>query len=499
MGDALLESQRILTGILVFFIGYDLVFRYNEDIFFRSISLVSLIVFISALFNTYVYGIESEVSYLFGHKNLQSSILFICLPFVGITAYKSKGFWRIFTLSLFISIVLFIIYSNVRSNQLAIIFSVILFLGLSLIKKTGIKKIFLFGYLFGLLLSLGWLLTQPESIGSKDPSIEERFGLWSNSFKIIEDDAVTGIGAGNWQHHYTKYGVNHLKRSYDYNISFRRPHNDYLRVFAEVGLVGITVFLLFGFYLVFRSSKSLLDKNNIPLLMSLSGIIGISIISFFSFPHERIVHLVLSATLLSYLCSKILTPREISLKSKKIFSLIGIVFILMNLGFTYYRIKGEYYTKLSLQAQIDQKGRDAITYGTKALSPFYETDPTGMPIYAYIGWGYHEITNLDSMLYSAEQAYLLRPFDYRILNNYGLILERLHYYRSAKKVFEESHRINSKYEPTIINLSVLEYNHGHYEEAKIWLSQIEDSKSKYPENWKRIDHAIETGEFGTYQ
>ena len=498
LGDSILESQRILLGICVFFISYNKLKKARQVILLRSIGITALIILLIGVWNVYQNGVESEVSILFGHKNLQSSLLFICLPFLGVLTIDENGYWKYFAMALIILITVFLVFAGARSNLLALFVVVLFISGSFIIKRKKLRGIFYTGFFFGLICGFIWLLTCPEIVADRDASIAERFGLWENTFRIIEDDTMLGVGSGNWQHHYTKYGVSHLERTVNYNTAFRRPHNEYLRIFSETGITGLILTMVFVIMVGYRSVITLKAQDNLKLLISFGGLIGIGLIAFFSFPHERFVHLTLSAILLAFLCSVLYKEKELSLPGKRIYLSLILVLLGFNLFFTNYRILGELYTKKSIQAQVDNDSRAAISYGNKALSKFYQTDPTGTPVYSYIGWGYHDKTIMDSILFSAEHAYMIRPYDYRILNNYGLILERMHYYRTSKKVLEESHRINPKFEPTLVNLSVMEYNQGNFEQAKYWMEQIKNSRTKYPKNWERIDHAVTTGEFGEY-
>ena len=60
----------------------------------------------------------------------------------------------------------------------------------------------------------------------------------------------------------------------------------------------------------------------------------------------------------------------------------------------------------------------------------------------------------------------------------------------ARIILLEAHRINPRYEPTILNLSVLEYNKGDFNRALYWLQLIKDYDSKYPSNLARIQEKL---------
>jgi O-antigen ligase len=77
-------------------------------------------------------------------------------------------------------------------------------------------------------------------------SVFERLLLWRNTVKMIEENPVTGAGIGNWKILLYKYGI-YRHRFYQFGpgLHYEHPHNDYLLMMAECGLVGILLFILF--------------------------------------------------------------------------------------------------------------------------------------------------------------------------------------------------------------------------------------------------------------
>lgn len=62
-----------------------------------------------------------------------------------------------------------------------------------------------------------------------------RLTVWKNTLKMLADSPVAGVGAGNWQHVYPDYDGGEWIRG---QTEPQRPHNDFLWILAETGLVG---------------------------------------------------------------------------------------------------------------------------------------------------------------------------------------------------------------------------------------------------------------------
>jgi tetratricopeptide (TPR) repeat protein len=310
-------------------------------------------------------------------------------------------------------------------------------------------------------------------------SLRERVGIWNKTTQIIIDNPILGIGSGNWKYNYSKYSIKDIDKILFYNKSFQRPHNDFLWILSETGIVGFALITLILFFLIKHSFLKIRASENKKSLILFSFLTGLLIISFFSFPKERITHILLVAVILGLLI-KDLNIKPTYLESKKIITpLLLLTFLLFNIIMGTYRLKGEYYTNLLLKEKSKKKPRNVISYGVKANSFFYKSDPTSTPIASYIGWGYNTLNNIDSLHFYAKKAYDLSPYDYEVLTNYGYVLERKRQSNTAKEILLESYKINPRFESTAINLTVLEYNNRNYKEALNWITSIHDYEKKY--------------------
>src|SRR5574341_769984 len=144
-----------------------------------------------------------------------------------------------------------LIFSYARS---AILGSVVGILFWGMIKG---KKLFL--YLLGVVVVLLGLVSilepqLPKRIGyafsPSHPSNSVRMGLWQTSWNMIKDKPIFGIGPGNFSKDFDIYKV---PREYD---TIAHPHNDYLNVWVNSGIIGLLAYLFLWFSFLRRLAKN---------------------------------------------------------------------------------------------------------------------------------------------------------------------------------------------------------------------------------------------------
>lgn len=71
------------------------------------------------------------------------------------------------------------------------------------------------------------------------PSHQSRMQTWKNSWRMVNDHLLLGVGVGAYPVAYTRYdtGAGH--------VMMNATHNDYLQVVCEAGLVGASLLLMF--------------------------------------------------------------------------------------------------------------------------------------------------------------------------------------------------------------------------------------------------------------
>ncbi len=115
----------------------------------------------------------------------------------------------------------------------------------------------------------------------------ERLLLWEKTLFMIQENPILGVGFQNWKYQIPKYSLEGL-RSEKNEINVQRPHNDYLWIAAESGIITLLLYLFLMGYLIYVGIK----HKSILVLVIFAFLID----SVFSFPKERIVHTLILAT-----------------------------------------------------------------------------------------------------------------------------------------------------------------------------------------------------------
>lgn len=492
--DLIYESQKIILAIGALVCLKDISTQFGHAVL-QEIVLFILICTYLILGLGFVMN-QNLIDTLFGHKNLFCSFLFLGLPF-ALIGFKSLSLRFKIIHGLILATGLTIIFL-LQTRQ--VIVAIIVFTSFYFIVKRSFgwkkwQKIAVMSLFFGVMISIGSLLLSGSSKIQQNKftaSLIERFQLWDKTKALIHENPLVGVGTGNWQYNYSKFSVNNIEKASYYNTFFKRPHNDFLWVLSENGWIGLVIILVLVIGVGLKSLREIYQHKNESKLIILAASIGLMIIAFFSFPKERILHAVICVIYLVYLTE----GWKVDLKKfnwfPRGFIALNIVLLSVNVWIGIQRVKGEYYTNLAIEAQNNLQANAAIEYGEKALSIWYTNDPSGTPIYSFIGWGYHQKTDLEALVEVNAKAYELSPFDYKVLSNYGYSLIRLGQMNRARLVLDEAYRINSNYEPTLLNQSVLAFNTGNYRAAMEWLKGIKGYEKKYPQNLERIQrHLIE--------
>lgn len=111
-------------------------------------------------------------------------------------------------------------------------------------------------------------LTVPEramsTLDLEEPSIKSRLLIWNVTLNMIKDNPVLGMGLGAFSLNYPEYQADFLLSHPEYinvNGKAEEAHNEYLQMWAELGLIGLILFL-FIILLFYKSSLNFIKEIN---------------------------------------------------------------------------------------------------------------------------------------------------------------------------------------------------------------------------------------------
>ena len=203
-----------------------------------------------------------------GNKNITSASIAFKVPFVLYSIVTVRKGLIKFILSFLLFTAVFaisILYARSAILSSFIVFFIFLFYSVFILIKnrTQLKHnlnnllLTIVPYLLAVLLNITFTNSQNTGdIGSQLGDIEftekssnGRFQYWSDAFEHIQDHPIFAAGLGNWKIASISYGKEHVK---GYTVPYH-AHNDFIHIFAEVGVLGgfayLSLFGLLTFYL----------------------------------------------------------------------------------------------------------------------------------------------------------------------------------------------------------------------------------------------------------
>lgn len=401
---------KVIVGLGILFLGfgiYDYIICYNPIDIYHGL-----------------YDIRAHI----GHKNLCSIFLTMSFPFAYRWAKEAKQIELKYGLFLYISLAtLLVILFRSRIGLLGIAINL---MALIYYQRRRVSWKYSFLIALVLLFSTHLLLRNNSTYnatihriyksftvsGKRDKdnqSISERWVLWSKTAELIKDYPLAGVGLGQWKIHILSKDINDTRAKFG-NIIFQQPHNDFLWVAAELGIIAGIVYLaifIYALYILFRKRS----KLTYPYLIAL---IILFLASLVDFPKERPIFLFFFAFLLANATSQ---------ETKQIKGLRYIIlFVLFILQlFFINRIVGEIQIMELLHQRKLGNQKKVIDLSQNIQRLHLQFDHTSTPIDFYSGEAYFLLKKLDISIAYFHSSLRLNPYHLYTWNNMaGAYLQR---------------------------------------------------------------------------
>jgi O-antigen ligase len=500
---SIIEASKMILYFTFFIITITLRNHYTDHFLSILLKTILILFFISAIQGLIQIFDLPEISrkYLYlvtgntGHKNLYSSFIFLCSVFSVFSLFYLNKYWK--AISLFAIICQLVLICLLQTRAVWIGYSVfigsclILFSFHKLIKSVSYKYLILCIVSSIILINIFFIFALPRLINiynKHKPSsynlenvtdlatMSERVLVWGKTYEVFHNHPIVGVGANNWQIAFTSYSLPDIYRVKDLNVTFQRPHNDFLWILSEYGIIGFNLYFFFIVSMLFFLLFRLLNSYRITYVILISGIIGYFCISFFDFPKERIEHNILIGILLGiayYIISEEKSNLKTTLFNIPKFALaLFIIPLIVIPYFAFLNLEGEYYTKKIYIERNRNNNTEVIKLCSKAQSFCYTLDPTSVPISWYKGNAYANLENYATALSAFRIAYHDHPFNHYVLNDMGSSYYMNNKIDSAKMFYMESAEINPRFDDPKLNLTAIFINEDNYIEAQKWNESI---------------------------
>jgi len=505
----LILSFTFLLLVVVYFQNSERFFTQLSkmvSVFSLAISIIGIYQFVqltgkAELSHSTVYNISAT----FAHKNLFSQILLFSLPFsiyaaltfkstfrvigvlaaclalCNITVSLSRGVWIASATAMVATAILALVIEHKKRTSI-LPFRVRLFWPALILVLAVSVSILLYSYLD----SFETIQRQVYSIvDAEHTSTKDRLLMWNKSYQLFKEHPLAGHGLGTWKIEILKLGTEGM-RSSDNVTFFQRPHNDFVWVLIETGILGllafIALFTMCFYYLVkvLRVTQNLNSKRICYLMFM--GLVSYVLCSSFSFPKERIEHLILLTFIIAPIIieynriktTKAVTPQLVTAG----LSILGLVLVLsIAVGIT--RINAEYHVRQALHSREKGDWNAMIEHCSLAESAFYRMDPASTPISWYRGLANYNIGKQEEAFLQFQNAYKIHPYHIHVLNNLGTSYEILGNHQQAINYYTKAIKISPYFEGVLLNLSVVSYQQGNKDKAYEYIRKI-DVKSANP-------------------
>lgn len=496
----------VSTGYILFYFCLILVW----NILFDNYESLKIIINFSLVFSVTIISILGISELYFGMsvsprpgsvlsiRNFAAEYCACCLPFIYFILFKNynSDSRKSKLLNIFLAVSLYFVLSyllllRTKSGILAGAVGILLFLFLTFFnKEISLRKKSLFIAIIIFISTASFFTAKSElpGIDKERKSLSETISKFNDlnyspnterikyaekSFDMFKSSPWTGIGTGNW---FGMYSYLSCKELTDENVDFNsslNPHNVFLEILSEQGIIvfcAVILLIFYTLYLLIKKSKQ--NSEAIPYLVSY---ISILICAFFSFTNKNFPVMLLFTACLGFALSKKrdkITVKEENKNKKTVFkfSLLLIMALLQIFLLFRYIFEKKYLEALKFKAQ--KKYDYSIELFDNIKKDIYPVDANNIPIDYYAGAVNFEMGKYDEALKNFDDALTLNPYYPSILSNRASTLYYLNRKDEAEKIMlflREKYPIY--YEPQI-NLLALYINEGRINEAKNLFNEI---------------------------
>jgi O-antigen ligase len=411
--EAIINFMRILV---IFSIILNLILLFYKRL--HLIYYVTLIIGFALLFQTtkglyLLYKTETILDGLnslkgnTGNINIFSVSIGIKIPFIILGIIHFKNYKKFFLVLVLILASTTLLLTGTRSTMLSLLLEIIIFtffyFKIHSFKKSSFIPILLviIPIMVSVFIANQILKTREikdqryESVTNRlkqiqvtqvtDASETMRLFFWKNAIKITQQHPIFGVGLGN----YKVESIPYEKEFLDDDLLSVHPHNDFLEIFSETGIVnGIVYFSIFilVFFVNLKSifSNSEKEKKTISLI-TLLILIVYGIDAMLNFPLYRPTMQLGFAFLMALTLINNNNQNKNEISFDKNTALVMVILATVTLFFAFTTFKASVLENEIKGDIVKQKSKLTANYIQSNLPRFSTIGATGDPFLEYLG------------------------------------------------------------------------------------------------------------------
>ncbi len=279
----LLKSMSIITSLMPFLFINNFSKFFNENSFFWDNSkiiyfIVSFIAIYIIISQPIIFNSTGYVSRDFSHVFIGRILIFLSLVILFNFFFGEKRYYLLhyFTLVLIsysfsilgyrsgyfvlISVLLYYFISEYKFVWKQVVYSILIVVSVFVISNlidTNISK------------RVFWVTEVTDIQKIEDTSIKSRIEAFNLSISLFKKNLISGSGIGSFN---SEYGENLV------GIYLKYPHNLFLEILSELGLIGLLLFSVLMYY----TTKFLIQNQYKTKRLLITVLINVFILSMFS-------------------------------------------------------------------------------------------------------------------------------------------------------------------------------------------------------------------------
>jgi O-antigen ligase len=439
-------------------------------------------------------GANAKPFGLMANRNLFGSAQAFVIPFVIFILYKGSRNWRVPSIIALVGLIVSLILSQTRAAWLASLAMVLVALILVMFFSPTNRKKWLIGTagfliavvaIGGLLLvtdSDGILRQQvkertaslvnaaPDSVQSTE-NVNDRLRIWEKTSKLVKDHPVIGVGPANWKLNILSYGSSGTSWSGGYYVP-DRVHNVYLQLAAETGIPGAAIYIIFWLLVVVAGFKVLLkpadETQSVLVILLLAGLTAFATDSMFSFPTERIEHMLYVMLMAGTILGCFIANNKAGSQAKPLPQWLPGLFIFIALLNGIMGIKKHSFEKnLNYATAYENENRfqEMLGYINAGENSWVNVDQVGISLAAKSGIAYRGQKNYPKALEQFNLAMKYNPNSAMVHNNLGTVYTEMNDYKTAITYYEKALLLAPDFDIVKKNLAFNYYSIGNFKAA----------------------------------
>ncbi len=454
-----------------------------------------------AVWNDPTRAVMERITGLLGNVNLFAAYLTLLFPLCLAGGMILRGVWRWLAWVAATNLLILIMILQCRSAWLAAISGLFVFM-----LAAGIQP-GLFGFskrlryaLLGSVLAAAISLTlflkwapasspfayRVRAVFSEDVRFSDggRLMIWRETLRMFADHFPFGVGAGNFKVHLQGYRKAGRLDFSKIDSRWNQPHNDYLWILAEKGVIGFVAFFmaigmafLLGVRAVLRSRSR---EESWIATAALASLASYMVDSLFSFPLDRVNHQAALGVILAALAMQPADhpPGVISKRTFRIPIFAALAFGLLGIGITIASVslKQEHHVALAREAMSRGHWNTMQKQAQLARTSLRTLDAYAVPVSFLEGFALMKKGSVDEAVPLFELADRESPDRFYILNNLAVIYAARGENQKAGELFQRLRRLYPEEPEAACNLALFLLNQGQTDQASRVIENVPREK-----------------------